>query len=187
MKKLLPSALLALAASAFVTAESFAGNFGLFPCSSCCGCGAKFCVRQYNAFSPVCSGTIYCDGIMPIASGLANGGYGGYGGCAGGMCPGGACGLNYMGFMSGPGCPDGGCLGSLPMSEEATPGTTAPPSANPVATPEPLPSNPSGPTSQTLSDRPIQSTSYRPVYNYPNPLMMQAQPQIMVAPSYWSK
>ncbi len=35
-------------------------------CKSCGHCGAEFCVRQYNAFSPVCHGTIYCDGINPI-------------------------------------------------------------------------------------------------------------------------
>src|SRR6266542_442853 len=42
------------------------GPFSWLPCRKCCGCGATFCVRQYNAFSPVCAGTVYCDGINPL-------------------------------------------------------------------------------------------------------------------------
>jgi hypothetical protein len=183
MKKLLFSAILALAAFNVSATPSFAGTFGLFPhCGCCCSCGAKFCVRQYNAFSPVCSGTIYCDGIMPIASGLANGG------CANGMCGGGgASALNYYGFMNGPGCQDGSCLGSLPASEEAMPGTDTPPANNPIATPSPLPNQmPAGQTSQVSGNQPIHNTAYRPIYvPVSNPARMQGQPQPMVAPSYW--
>ncbi|HWG46274.1 MAG TPA: hypothetical protein VN688_26165 [Gemmataceae bacterium] len=193
MKKLLPCALLALAVSGFTATTSFAGcTFGLFynRCG-CCGCGAKFCVRQYNAFSPVCSGTVFCDGCCPFGSGGGGGpGYGpGFGGgcgpCAGGMCPSGGCGLNYSGVMSCPagGCADGSCLGSLPATEGAAPGTTTPPASNPVVMPAPLPS----PTSQVANDRPIQNAAYRPV-SYPAPRTaspVRMQPQIMVAPSYW--
>lgn len=183
MKKLLSSAMLALAVSAFVTAESFAGCcFGLcYRHCGCCGCGAKFCVRQYNAFSPVCCGTVFCDGCCPFGSG---GGYGpgpGYGGgpCAGGMCPGM---MNYSGMMGCPagGCGDGACLGSLPASEPAT----VAPGANPVVPPSPLPS---GPISQMVNDRPIQNATYRPVsYTTPSTVApVPMQPQMMAAPSYW--
>lgn len=36
-------------------------------CSPSKKCGADFCIRQYNAFSPVCHGTVFCDGIHPFA------------------------------------------------------------------------------------------------------------------------
>ncbi len=75
MKKLLPSALLALAALGFASAESFAGCFGLIPHHGCCGhcghCGAKFCVRQYNAFSPVACGSLCLDGVPPSTLAVA--------------------------------------------------------------------------------------------------------------------
>src|SRR5579885_3642067 len=98
MKKLLPAALLAVVVSGAITSKTFAWGccFGLIPhhgCCGCCGCGAQFCVRQYNAFSPVCCGTIYCDGCCPFGGGYGPGMYGGP--CADGMCPSGDCGLNY--------------------------------------------------------------------------------------------
>jgi hypothetical protein len=178
MKKLLPSAVLALVVSGVVTAQSFAGCcFGLLPrMCGCCGCGAKFCVRQYNAFSPVCCGTVFCDGCCPFGAG------GGYGGCADGMCGPGGCGLPFSGIPAGAcgpnGC-DGGCLGSLPPSDP-TPGAPA----APTTTASPLPS---GPTSLIPSDRPIQNATYRPAsFTLPAPLApVQMQPQTMAAPSYW--
>jgi hypothetical protein len=186
MKKLLPSALLALSVIGFTSADSFAGCFGLIPHHGCCGhcghCGAMFCVRQYNAFSPVACGSLCLDGVAPFCAGGGSGGA-----CAGGMCPGGFCGVNFSGL---PAC--SGCMGSLPASEEAAPG--APKSttgSNPIVTPSPLPSQmPAGPTSQMMSERAIQITAYPvsyPVYTYPYATMMQAQPQIMVAPAYWDK
>lgn len=187
MKKLLPTAVMALVVSGFATAQSFAGcTFGLFynHCG-CCGCGAKFCVRQYNAFSPVCSGTVFCDGCTPFGPGCGGGGYGGYGPCAGGMCPSGGCGVPFSGMLSCPsgGCADGACLGSLPASEPA-PADSAAPSANPVVSPSALPS---GPTSQVVNDRPIQNATYRSVgYTAPSqPAPVRMQPQMIAAPSYW--
>jgi hypothetical protein len=189
MKNLLTSALLAIAASAFVAAPSFAGCcFGLcYKHCGCCGCGAKFCVRQYNAFSPVCCGTVFCDGCCPFGS--CGGGYGpGYGGCgpcADGMCGGG---LNYMGTPAcGPlGC-DGAALGSLPPADVA-PSAPASADANPVVSPSTLPTQmPSGPVSQTINDRGIQNASYRPVVA-PAPRAVspvRMQPQMIAAPSYW--
>ena len=196
MKKLITCALLAFAASSLAAVPSYAGCcFGL--CKhhcGCCGCGAKFCVRQYNAFSPVCCGTVFCDGCCPFGSG-GYGGYGpGFGGgcgpCAGGVCPGM---LNYSGIMSCPpgGCADGACLGSLPAADPAAPASpsaTTPAGSNPVVTPSPLPAESNAtPTSHVINDRPIQNTAYRPV-SYPVPAASSAprmQPQIMVAPSYW--
>lgn len=178
MKKLLPTAVLALVVSGVVTTQSFAGCcFGLLHhhCG-CCGCGAKFCVRQYNAFSPVCCGTVFCDGCCPFG---ACGGYGGYGGA--GMCGPGGCGvMPYSGVLGcGPGgCADGACLGSLPAAEPA-PGA-------PVTTPAaPLPS---GATSQVVNDRPIQNASFRPAsYTPPSTVApVQIQPHTMAAPSYWN-
>jgi hypothetical protein len=188
MKKLLPSAVLALVVSGVLTAQSFAGCcFGLFTnCCGCCGCGAKFCVRQYNAFSPVCSGTVFCDGCCPFGA-CGGYGFGGSGGCADGMCGAGGCGLPFMGVPSGAcgpnGC-DGACLGSLPASEP-TPGAPVGPTA-PTTTASPLPS---GSSSLIINDRPIQNASYRPaVYTMPAPVVpVQIQPQTMAAPSYWGK
>ncbi len=185
MKKLLPPAALALVVSAFVTAQSFAGCcFGLFPkCCGCCGCGAKFCVRQYNAFSPVCSGTVFCDGCCPFgACGGGYGGYGGFGACAGGMCGPGGCGvMPFSGMMNygPPGTCDGGFLGSLPTADPAVDA--------PIAPEAPAAPLPSGKTSQIVNDRPIQNATFRPAsYSLPSTVApAQMQPQMMSAPSYW--
>lgn len=203
MKKLLTAALLAVASTTFMALPANAGCcFGLFyrHCG-CCGCGATFCVRQYNAFSPVCSGTVFCDGCCPFGSG--GGGYGGYGPgfmggcgpCAGGMCPGV---MNYSGVLSCPqggACADGSCLGSLPATDPGAPVADAPATAgspssgaNPVVTPSPLPNYvPGSPTSQVSNKQVIQNTAYRPtVVPAARPITpVRMQPQMMAAPSYW--
>lgn len=60
------------AAFAAIACLATAGSVQAFGCLSCRHkkCGAEFCVRQYNAFSPVASGTVYCDGFSPIGPGL---------------------------------------------------------------------------------------------------------------------
>ncbi len=188
MKKLLPSAVLALLVSGAVTAQSFAGCcFGLLPnLCGCCGCGAKFCVRQYNAFSPVCSGTVFCDGCCPFGA-CGGGGYGGFGGCADGMCGPGGCGIMpFSGLPAGAcgpnGCVDGACLGSLPPSDP-TPGDPNAPAA-PTTTASPMPS---GSSSIIINNPPIQNATYRPAaYTVPAPVApVQIRPQTMAAPSYW--
>ena len=67
MKKVLLSAILGLAAVTLTPALSHAGTFGLI---TGCGCGCcskcEFCVRPYNAFTPVCCGNITCMGCMPF-------------------------------------------------------------------------------------------------------------------------
>jgi hypothetical protein len=145
MKKILTAALLTFASSSLLATPSFAGCcFGLIPHS--CGCCSKFCVRQYNAFSPVCCGTVYCDGCCPFGSGCGGFGPGFAGDCGGcgDMC----CGLNYSGILGCPtgccgdgacaggacagplpggSCGDGSCLGSLPPCDPAAPGASTPP------------------------------------------------------------
>jgi hypothetical protein len=203
MKKLLPSAILALVVSGLATVPSFAGCcFGLcYHHCGCCGCGAMFCVRQYNAFSPVCCGTVYCDGCCPF--GPPGGGCGpagcglpfsGMPACGPGGCPGPCADGVCQGAPVGGGAPcgDGACLGSLPPSDLApgAPASGAPVGApttvtNPVVSPSPLPS---GPTSQAVvNDRVIQNASYRPsTYTTPSaPAPVRMQPQMMAAPSYW--
>ena len=94
MKKLLSIGVLALASLWLTPGTSSAGGtFGLFTQASCwpfgclagCGCHkccTTICVKPYNAFSPTCSGTMYCDGFCPIGAqgagfGIApSGGYG---------------------------------------------------------------------------------------------------------------
>jgi hypothetical protein len=217
MKKLFSSCVLALATMGSLTASSFGSAFGLFPCCGCnCRCGCDFCVRQYNAFSPVCSGRIYCDGCMPMANNCGPAcGPGPYGAPAGGMCPGGMCpgGLGYSGTLVG--SADGmNAPYSAPLAT-ATPemaGKLAPLPAPPLSNPLGLPQNsnqfvapsplPAGPSSQLAPYSAIQNTGYYPstgyyppaypayhynYYNYGYYNPTMPQPQPMVAPSYWSK
>jgi hypothetical protein len=146
MKKILPAALVALALMELSVPSASAGAFGLFP-HSCCGgcCGCNFCIRQYNAFSPVCCGSVYCDGCVPFGSGGP--------GC-----------LNYSGLPgSGPwNCLDSGsCVGQLPPVGNVPAGPVAPalqslPSAMPKGPPEAAAYGPPA----------VYSAGYRPAY-YP--------------------
>jgi hypothetical protein len=74
MKRLILRAFLGMAALGLSAGVIQAGPFG--GCGSGCGkCGANFCVRQYNAFSPACFGTVHCDGINPLGGSCIPGGY----------------------------------------------------------------------------------------------------------------
>ena len=91
MKNLLLSCALGLSALALSAAPARAWTFGLIPHHGGCGhcgrcCSSYFCVKQYNAFSPVACGTMYFDGCAPFGPA---GGYGGYngGGYGGDFCP----------------------------------------------------------------------------------------------------
>ena len=97
MKRLMLSALLGMAALGLSAGTAKAGLWECFGfCNPCCSkCGANFCVRQYNAFSPVACGTIYCDGFNPICSPCIAGG-------PGSCCP--PCGF----------CPPCGCAAYTP-------------------------------------------------------------------------
>ncbi len=133
MKKMLTAAILALSLTGLSAPSASAGAFGLFPHGCCCNCGCSVCIRQYNAFSPVCSGCLFCDGCFPF-------GTPGFGGCGPGGCGGyGPVGLNYMGSVGG--CGPGGCAanyGELPAGPDMSgvPPTatveSAPPQAMPV-------------------------------------------------------
>ena len=131
MKKLLFSAFLGLATVALTPARSQAKTFGLFYGGHCCCSQCNFCVRPYNAFTPVCCGNITCMGCcMPFAP---QPGYGG---------------LGYSGGdFAGPGCPAPGCDGDTIVGQVQTlpalpppPAPGGPQTAQP--TPAPAPSQP---------------------------------------------
>jgi hypothetical protein len=124
MKKMLTAAFAALALMGSSARPASAGVFGLIPHTGCGCCGCNFCVRQYNAFSPVCCGTVYCDGCCPI-------------GCGGPGC------FNYMGFPScGPwGNLDSTTCGTTPMTP-AVPVPATPATPIPQNLPNALPKGP---------------------------------------------
>src|SRR5262249_40372420 len=109
-KKLLLFALAALGACAALPQPARAGccgggcglfgPFGLFTHKWCCGnCFTmKICCRQYNAFTPCCSGAMYGDGCMPWGGGCGSP-------CWGGGCfPCGPCGSGRatVPYLAGP-------------------------------------------------------------------------------------
>jgi hypothetical protein len=109
MKKLLFSSLLGMASLCMWAAPSQAWTFGLIPChcrpcgGRCGRCCSTICIKPYNAFSPVASGSMCFDGCAPFCN-ACPGGYPG-------MYPGGACagynpGMNnYQGAPACNGCP----------------------------------------------------------------------------------
>jgi hypothetical protein len=100
MKKLLLVALLTLAVTTLSNGSASAGFLFHKNCGCCC---ATICIKQYNAFTPVCCGNLCCDGCCPMTMG-----------CCGGPCCAPPCG--------GESCPaegccaDGSCLGQLPTA-----------------------------------------------------------------------
>jgi hypothetical protein len=174
MKKLFALALLSLAVTGWLTTPANAW----WP-FSCCGtkCCTTICLRQYNAFTPICTGKLSCDGCCPINL---------------------ACGQLGSGpaiFNAGPGCVGGACyagsaynLGQLPpaalMSQPLpapTAGGVAPTYTIPPNNPLPAPAVPMGTTSQMAPQMmpfaaPVQPVGYRPMY-YP----VQG-----TAPWYWN-
>lgn len=65
MKKLFALAFMSLAAVSW-TPTTASAWWPFYPacCKSCCT--TTICLRQYNAFTPVCSGTLNCDGCCPV-------------------------------------------------------------------------------------------------------------------------
>jgi hypothetical protein len=129
MKKLFHAAILSLAVCAVWATPSPAWTFGLIVhhgcCGGCCGCGCSVCIRPYNAFTPVVSGCLCCDGCVPFCSTSFNPGYSCGPGvpCAGGCCDGGSCG---PGGCDGPAIsgalpPVGWLQGSPAPAQPATP------------------------------------------------------------------
>jgi hypothetical protein len=86
MRNLLYSGLLGFAAVLALSVSAQAGTFGLFIHHKCCKCcdGCSVCIRPYNAFTPVVSGTLIADGCFPFSSGFNNFGCGGAG--CNGLC-----------------------------------------------------------------------------------------------------
>jgi hypothetical protein len=190
MTRFLVPSLLALIACA-APSVTHAGTFGLFyshkPCCDC-GCGC-FCVRQYNAFSPVACGTIYLDGFLPIGSP----------GCGPGV-------INTCGIPNVPAAgalPNGlDCYTSIcanagqQMAPQAGPTDkeppTQPPSQMPHVEPAPLPQ----PAPSNVQPTAYQGLNYAPAYNYgmygyPAPGYGYYVPGMMAnphytAPGYWS-
>ena len=78
MKKLIAAAVLSV-----IAAGVTAGNASAF-WPFCCHKGT-IKVRPYNAFTPACFGTMYCDGCMPMQARFPNCDQGG---CAVGQLPG---------------------------------------------------------------------------------------------------
>jgi hypothetical protein len=62
MKKLIAAAILSVIAAG-ATAGNASACFWPFCCHKC-----TVKIRPYNAFTPACCGTMYCDGCMPMQS-----------------------------------------------------------------------------------------------------------------------
>lgn len=190
MKRFLLAAVLSVGALALSREPASAGYFH-HCCNKCC----TFCCRPYNAFSPICCGTLFCDGCCPqFGCQMHNppAGPGPYGdaGCPGGVCAaGGVC--PDGGFPDGA-CVDGSCGGGVPWSGPASlpaasgtdgqaPATTGPatgpatggqlpmPGTTPfqAPTPQPLPNGTGIQSSYPLTySLPVQPSTY-PV-SYPH-------------------
>jgi hypothetical protein len=138
MKNILRAAVLSLAALAFSAPAAMAGTFGLFTCGGHCCKGCCFCIRPYNAFSPVCCGSVTMDG-----AGFANGG--------GGLQ------LNYGGLPA-EGC---GCA-MAPMAPSPAMAMYAP---MPPAAPYAVPQAPPGPY-YGVQPAGYYMPVYYPAFNY---------------------
>jgi hypothetical protein len=161
MKKLLLSAFLGFATLALTPALSQAKTFGLFTgCGLCCCSKCTFCVRPYNAFTPVCSGNITCMGCcMPFAP---QPNYGG---------------LDYPG--AGPGCPAPGYGGETILGQVQTlPALPPLPAPGGTTTVQPTPGP--APGQQPTIITPVPGTSMAP-----NPYgAVQANYRAASAPTY---
>ena len=115
MKKLFALGFLSLAAIGLASGPA-AAWWPCFPCSCKSCCTTTICLKQYNAFTPVCWGSLTCDGCCPMNFGCCPG-MGGYGFGGGGA---GQCGTNgYCGGSSYVGG-DGYMLGQLPAPATIT-------------------------------------------------------------------
>jgi hypothetical protein len=164
MKKLLTLGLLSLAALAFTTGSASAWPF-FGKCNQCC---TTICLRQYNAFSPICCGDVNM-GCCPInLNGCCRFGMGGGNQCYGGAgYGGGAC---YAG--SGDAC----CLGELPA-----PGMMSTPAA--AGAPNfqaPLPNPNQGPQPLSYGGMPMCN----PYFPYVQPAAYA--PMMQQTPYYWN-
>lgn len=143
MKKLLTLALLSLGLLALNSGQASA-IFFFHRCHKCC---ATICCKPYNAFTPTCTGTLFCNGCCPI----------GFGGPGHGPGP---------GADWGPGCTDGGYVTHGAPAVPVAPANPAPAGGGPdfkPPTPNPLPSGSSGYHPGMMS-APIHHAAYHPGY-----------------------
>jgi len=140
MKRFLLAALLSLGAVALTSSPASAYLFKCKCYKKCC----TFCCRPYNAFSPSCCGTMFCDGCCPKPCFQPQGPPAGYdGGCPdGACCADGACGgapwagPGYLPSAGGPAAQGPGAAGGTAPA----PGGQLPmPGNQPFQPPTPMP------------------------------------------------
>lgn len=135
MKKLLFAAVLSLAGVGLTSGQASAGIFHcLFGrCHKCSDCETTLCVKAYNAFSPTCFGTLWCNGCAPISG--PGFGYANHGPLVDGACYGPDC-LGGLPYAAAPMMP---AVPGVPQSAIAAQAPTGPVFQAPV--PSPLPTN----------------------------------------------
>jgi len=166
MKKLFAAAFLSMMLLPLNSGKASAWNW---PWKCCCGHCYDFsiCCKQYNAFSPVCFGKIFCDGCCPTPylNGLAHGTAQG----------------NGMPIVGSSGAVfDSQFLGQLPAPDTVAPPTFNAPMPSPADSSKPAP----GASLQMPAGTPtIQSTGYQTVY--PTVYAVPAYYPTMNVPGYW--
>jgi hypothetical protein len=163
MKKLLALGFLSLAALAWATAPASAW----WPCGKCCSkCCTTICVRQYNAFTPICCGNLCCTGCCPMTFGGCGMGGAAYG--DGGTC------------MMNAGTATDICGGQLPApGMMMNPGYQALPAGQAMGYANPMQYNP------YLYASPImQPNTYQAMYG--PQAMMPSAPNPFGVPYYWN-
>jgi hypothetical protein len=155
MKKLLFAGMLSLAAMAMASTQASAW-FG------CCGgngkCCTVLCIRQYNAFSPICSGCVTCNGCVPLCCQQP---------CGYPPYPPPAYPAPYYGYDNGccaPACGAPSSCGTLPTTTYGP--CTTPAQGAPVYAPAPGQPLPGGPAAMMTPAYypPVQAAGY---YGYP--------------------
>jgi hypothetical protein len=186
MKRFLLAAVLSVGAIALTGGQAPAFPLRCKCYNKCC----TFCVKPYNAFSPVCCGTLFCDGCCPqfgcrtqqYPAGPGAGCEAGYpdGACADGSCGGGdAC--SSPAYL-----PSAGAPGSqAPVMTGPATGRQLPiPSTTPFQAPAPLPL-PNGSGAQSSYPLPFGA----PVQPVAYPYGYQAVPPMGYLPpnfpNYW--
>jgi hypothetical protein len=169
MKKLFVLGILSLGALGMAAQDSAAGLFHRWCCGHHCGHHSlKICVRPYNAFTPICSGTLNCVGCNPFTM------HGGPSPMMPPMMP------PYWGGFGGyedacaPSCVSSGCCDSstLPAPAPGTPLPSAPgappaPGGNGGFTPPPpTPLPPAVSYFRAPNQVPAQLASYNNYYGY---------------------
>ena len=193
MKKIIALGLLALIAVGYDAGRASAWWpwFG-----GCCSnkCTTTISLKQYNAFTPICCGSLYCDGCCPLnlagcGQGICGPGILGMGGMCGQGCGPQQCAPMCADAGYGATCVDGGDygLGHLPAPVTA-------PASPAMAAPVQAPAAPTGSTQLYQQPRqyaPIQTAAYRPAYYYPQQYQARAAAPYpysvpyTYAPYYW--